>query len=63
VNRKYHEWTEKDMVKLREYMSTMLHPTSLYGLPVLARIIGVSVNSARGAVVREMKRRRDIREE
>jgi len=43
--------------------STMLHPTSLYGLPVLARIIGVSVNSARGAVVREMKRRRDIREE
>jgi hypothetical protein len=66
VKRKYHDWSEDELVAVREYITRTLHPTSLYRLLVLAKGLGVSAGAARGAVVRELVRIRmqnDLRDE
>lgn len=58
MNRKYHRWTSLEIEKVSRYVDSHEHPTSLYDLEGLASSMGLSLGSVRGAVVREMQRRR-----
>lgn len=59
MNRKYHMWTTRELEIVSGYVDLSEHPTSLYDLEVLAEKMGLALGSVRGAVIREMQRRKD----
>jgi hypothetical protein len=55
---KYHKWTREERERVAEYVDYAEWPLSPLYIDNFAKEIGVSVSSARGAVSREMARRR-----
>lgn len=61
MTRKYRKWTAEELKAIRDYIDSTENPHSLYHLSEFAEIMGVSRDALRGVVVREVKRRNDLR--